>query len=237
MSTLLQNSFPPLWFHICEIFYLSRNIHYNFFFHYNFLKAAFGGLQYLCFRFSAGKLGFFKLEVGLKCMGSRCQREALVVQTAGPCMAAGSELASDHGERPRCHTGGADVPPAQGQQAPERPPWAAVHTAASAGQLWKSQQNPAAMEDSPPRSHQATACLSDGRAALAPRGRGRPPPTNGRDGWAAKRCLTKGHLSWRPTTRKLGDEMRLGVQCRGPGEGAQTGFSGSPPQSSGGAFD
>ena len=170
-------------------------------------------------------------------MGSRCQTEALVVQTAGPCVAAGSELASEHGERPRSHTGGADVPPAQGQQVPESPPWAAVHTAASAGQLWKSQQNPAAMEDSPPRSRQATACLSDGRAALAPRGHGRPPPTNGRDGWAAKWYLTKGHLSWRPTTRKLGDGMRLGVQCRGPGEGAQTGFSGSPPQSSGGAFD
>lgn len=31
--------------------------------------------------------------------------------------------------------------------------------------------------------------------------------------------------------------MRLGVQCRGPGEGAQTGFSGSPPQTNRGAFD
>lgn len=47
--------------------------------------------------------------------------------------------------------------------------------AASAGRLWKFQQNPAATEDGPLRLHQATACLSDGRAAVAPRGRGRPP--------------------------------------------------------------
>ena len=77
--------------------------------------------------------------------------------------------------------------------------------------------------------------VTTGRAALAPRGRGRPP--NGRDGCTATRCLTKGHLPWHPTTRKLGDGMHLGVQCRGPGEGAQTGSLGSPPQSSGGAFD
>lgn len=52
----------------------------------------------------------------------------------GPCVAAGSEPASDHGERPRSHTVEL-TPPARGQPAPESPPWATAHSSIPASAL------------------------------------------------------------------------------------------------------
>ena len=113
--------------------------------------------------------------------------------------------------------------------------WAAVHTAASAGRLWKSQQNPAAMEESPPRSRQATACLSDG-SGPGPSWTWAPPLQTAEMGGQPNGVLLRGiSLGVQPPGSL--ETGCAGVQCRGPGEGAQTGFSGSPPQSSGGVFD